>query len=541
MIARRFALPVGDYLKDEKIGDITHVLALKRGIFAHFAYWRWKRVFFKSLSIGKLALQNQNMLITGSSGSGKSNACKLVIRALAMQGSKIIVLDSHNEYIDLAGEIGAMVHDASKEAINVLEMQGTSKEKASEISNMLRTRLRLGYRQYNELYRLLLYTYQVCEKAGKRANMQELLYSLQVFKKNAKHAELGTLQAIESRLALLGTSARKELSIEELMQGSSVYALAGLHNSEAQAVYEEALLRSIYANMLKQKQKGRLYVVIEEAEKLEHSSILARLAAEGRKYGIGIIAVSQRAKAVDKELRSNAGMVIAFSTKEPEELNYVANMLACGNELGRFVQVKKALRSLGKGTAVALIGSEPVIIRLRHAQLNENCDYLLMQLLSQARSKEEIMQALPNCNIEELLAMKVAKGEVKHYRASVPGYEGEWYIAKLASVNSAEHDIMLELIRRRLESQGIRAEIRNRAYEPDIVAWQGKEQIAIEYETGKKPVHETGQMLSKRKESFARVMAIVSDDAKEFEKELESLAGSKANIVTATKFFGQQL
>ncbi|MGC8593957.1 MAG: helicase HerA domain-containing protein, partial [Nitrososphaeria archaeon] len=88
-------MPIGDYLKDEKIGNVTHVLALKRSIFAHLAYWRWKRVFFKSLVIGRLALQNQNMLITGSSGSGKSNACKLIVKALADQGSKVIVLDSH--------------------------------------------------------------------------------------------------------------------------------------------------------------------------------------------------------------------------------------------------------------------------------------------------------------------------------------------------------------------------------------------------------------------------------------------------------------
>ncbi|MGC9157314.1 MAG: ATP-binding protein [Candidatus Micrarchaeia archaeon] len=525
-----------------KIGSVTHILALKHGFISHANYWRWKRVFFKSLVIGRLALQNQNMLITGSSGSGKSNACKLIVKALADQGSKVIVLDSHNEYIDLAGEIGAKVHDASKEAVNVLEMQGTSKEKASEISNMLRTRLRLGYRQYNELYRLLLYTYQVCEKEGKRANMQELLYSLQVFKKNAVHAELGTLQAIESRLALLGTSARKELGMDELMYGSSIYALAGLHNSEAQAVYEEALLRSIYANMLKQRQKGRLYVVIEEAEKLEHSSILARLAAEGRKYGIGIIAVSQRAKAIDKELRSNAGMVIAFSTKEPEELNYVANMLACGNELGRFIQVKKALRSLKRGHAIALAGEQPMLIRLRQLRLHENCEYMLMRLLESARSKGEIMQALQGCeSAEELLEQKLASGEVKHYQASVPGQEQDWYIAKQSSENSAEHDIMLELIRRKLESQGIRAEIRNRAYEPDIVAWKEGEQIAIEYETGKKAVMETAKMLENRLGTFGKVIVIVSDNAQDFAKGLAEIAGSKAIVMTAKAFFEHQL
>ncbi len=84
------------------------------------------------------------------------------------------------------------------------------------------------------------------------------------------------------------------------------------------------------------KSLGRFYIVVDEAEKLEDSPTVARLVAEGRKYGIGVIAISQRAKALDKEIRSNAATIIAFGQREPEEQNYVANLIAGGNEYTGF-------------------------------------------------------------------------------------------------------------------------------------------------------------------------------------------------------------
>ena len=77
---------------------------------------------------------------------------------------------------------------------------------------------------------------------------------------------------------------------------------------------------------------------------MKGSDILAKIAAEGRKYGFGIIALSQRAKEMDKGLRANSAMFISFYQREPEELNYIANYVAGGVEGSRFAEVKKAFQ-----------------------------------------------------------------------------------------------------------------------------------------------------------------------------------------------------
>jgi len=197
------------YLKNYaklKMGKITHVLAVKRHVFSHIAYWRWRRVFlFRSFFVDLNKGINPHVVIVGQSGSGKSNACKMLLSQLAAQGSAIAIIDPHNEYVGFAKDINAKVHDAGLEAVNLLDMRGSAKEKAGELSNMLRVRLRLGFRQYNELYKLLLYTYTICEKEAKQANMRELLYSLQVFKKNASGC-----RAFNARIARKQAYAHKQ-------------------------------------------------------------------------------------------------------------------------------------------------------------------------------------------------------------------------------------------------------------------------------------------------------------------------------------------
>ena len=124
--------------------------------------WRWKRRYFSEFKIEPHLWINPHMIIIGGSGGGKSNACKAIVNSLCSQGAHVAILDPHNEYLGLSGVIDANVYDASRNGVNMFDLDGmTEKERASEITGMLKRNFRLGEVQGYTLYRCIMYAYSV--------------------------------------------------------------------------------------------------------------------------------------------------------------------------------------------------------------------------------------------------------------------------------------------------------------------------------------------------------------------------------------------
>jgi hypothetical protein len=522
-----------------KIGKVTKELRLG-GLF-HGRRWKWRRTFFRKMEIDLGRMLNPHIVVMGESGSGKSNACKVILRELSAHGMNFLVFDAHDEYLGLAESLGADVYDASCTGVNLFEIAGKSdREKASEISGMLKRLLGLGHMQGYTLYKAVLYTYQISVAKGREPTMNDLLFTIRVFERHAGRAELSLLRSVEHRLTPLSVAAHsRSVKVDVLMRGRSVFALSGLGNSEAQAVYVESFLRKIYESMLcgDKRRKARFFIVIEEAGKLGEGSMLARLVAEGRKYGIGILVVAQRAKSLDREIRSNAELMIAFYQREPEELNYVANLIASGNELNRFIAVKWAMRKLGLGSAiVSRSRGEPQVVRF------DSCDCaqrsLSLEILTAARKavcKDELCASLLDKGFQKEQTMErvrelLEKGELRYHVVQSGKYLGVWYISMPR--NSAEHDVMVHLIGRHLAENNVRNAVYNSSFGPDLVAYVKGKRMAVEYETGSKGQDDTRRMLEKRKKVYGRVLLVVNDSLR---GSYDGLEGIEAH--TASDFF----
>ncbi|MGC8710493.1 MAG: ATP-binding protein [Candidatus Micrarchaeia archaeon] len=481
-------------------------------------HWRWSRVFFKNFYIGNNEI-NRHILIVGESGSGKSNACKQIIRSLSADGSNFIVFDPHDEYIDLAKETEAKVYNALYTGINLFDLDGMSiKERTGELTELFRRIFRLGEVQSYMLYKLILYTYNFFSESGKVPNINSLVYSIKVFKRHATKGEVSILNSLEKRFLMLGSElSSRYIGIDDLLSSRSVFAISSLHTSEAQAVYIEGFLRKIYSSMLSSERTStrRFYIIIDEVEKLGQSNIIGRLAAEGRKYNIGIIALSQHAKQVEKNLRGNASTIIAFYQREPEELNYISNMISSGNELERFSEVKKAMRRLRQGHAVVMSSlREPIIVRFYLLEGAKEASHYIMQLAKRAVKKENLLSMLATHGFNEQEAFQsidflVKEGVLRYYNTGAKGYEGTWYM--VTQRNGAEHDILVDLISRHLTDLGIGNRIYNSAFGPDIIARIGNARVAVEYETGKNNFEKAEAMIKKRLDNFSKVFVIVND------------------------------
>lgn len=522
------------------VGKVTKELRL-RGLF-HGRRWKWKRTFLRKMRIDLGGMLNPHIVLMGESGSGKSNACKVILRELSARGIGFLVFDAHDEYLGLAESLGADVYDASRTGVNMFEIRGKSdREKAGEISGMLKRLLGLGHMQAYVLYKAVLYMYQVSLSKGREPNMHDLMFTIKVFEKHAGRSELGMLRSVEHRLTPLTASAHsKNVKVEEIMKGRSVLALSGLGTSEAQAVYIESFLRKIYEAMLagEKRRSPRLFVVVEEAGKLGEGSMLARLAAEGRKYGIGVIVVAQRAKSLDREIRSNAELLIAFYQREPEELNYVANLIASGNELNRFIAVKWAMRNLGRGSALASRSrGEPQAVRFDACECAQaSLSFEILGAARKAVGKAELCARLAakGFQAEQTMARVrslLARGELHYHVVPSGRYAGVWYVS--LPRNSAEHDVMVDLISRRLGEVGVRNSVYDSSYGPDLIAYRNGRKLAVEYETGTKSREDTTRMLEGRKKLYGEVLLVVNDSLRGMYDGLKGV-----EVRTASEFLG---
>ena len=518
----------------ENFAKVERKLCLKR--YFGKTKWAWKRVWFRNFKIPNSI--NRHMLIVGESGSGKSNAAKCIIKHLSDKGANFVLFDPHDEYVSLAGATNASLYDASYVGSNIFELGSMSlKEKSSELTELFRRIFKLGEVQSNVLYKLISYTYSLYAEKGKIPNISSIIYSAKVFKKHASKAELRALNTIESRFSLANEVPTRSIDSNKLMHSKSIFALSSLHTSEAQSIYIEGFLRKIYTNMLESEKKSyNFYIVIDEIEKLGQSSILAKIANEGRKYGIGIIAIAQHAKSVEKSVRGNASLVLAFYQREPEELNYIANMISGGNELERFSEIKKAIRNLKKGEAISLSIGEPQIIKFKLFSGREEPSYYIYQLARNAIKEESLFEKLREkgfSNDEIYYSIQNLKNEslISDYLLESTLYKGRYYMK--SSKNGAEHEIMVNIISNHLSRNKVGNKIYNTSYAPDIIARIKGQRIAIEYETGKKTIQESKEMLEKRSARFNKVIVIVNDLAS---SRYENIGIENVKVVKASAF-----
>ncbi|MDE1851752.1 MAG: ATP-binding protein [Candidatus Micrarchaeota archaeon] len=501
------------------IGKIERRLSIK-GLYSYRRSWRWKRQLFSKMRIDASGM-NPHMVIVGESGSGKSNLSKLIVGSLAARGAKVAILDPHNEYLGIADSIGAEVYDARYNGINIMDLDGLDvKEKASELTALFKKVFRLGDVQSYTLYRCISYSYYVMDQRDRTPTMRDLIYSVKVFKRHAGKSESNVLEGLERRLSLVDNGRGSDsVQMQRVMNGNSVLLLGSLHTPEAQTVYIEAFLRKVYSTMLSSEKSSRplLYILIDEAERVSESKMLGKLAAEGRKYGIGIIAISQRAKSISKSLRSNSSLFMTFYQREPEELNYMANLIAGGNELNRFAEVKKGIRHLRRGQAMVLDSreSEPYVVSFaRCGEDAINIGYTISSLAREPIREPELMEELKRRGAsedessEKIDQMLLDKTLGMHVIGADSAYDGTWYV--YMPRNSPEHEIRVRVMARYLKEQGVQCAVYDSAYGPDIMVRTGK-RIAVEYETGMKRLEDTARMIEGRKAKYDSIVVVVND------------------------------
>src|SRR5439155_4689508 len=114
-----------------------------------------------------------------------------------------------------------------------------------------------------------------------------------------------------------------------------------------------------------------LLVILEEAHRFLPEGgetpahrVLGRIAKEGRKYGVGLMLVTQRPTEIDTSVLSQSGTLIALRTTNRADRDKVAAALS--DDLGGLVDLLPALRT-GEGLFVGEAVVVPSRVRIRKA------------------------------------------------------------------------------------------------------------------------------------------------------------------------------
>ncbi|UHD44531.1 ATP-binding protein [Aureimonas altamirensis] len=118
-----------------------------------------------------------------------------------------------------------------------------------------------------------------------------------------------------------------------------------------------------------------LLVVLDEAHRFLPEGTdsaafrtLTRIAKEGRKYGVGLMVVTQRPGAIDGTVLSQCGTMVALRTTNPKDRSRVAS--AFPDDLGGLVELLPSLRT-GESLVVGEAMPVPSRVRIRHSNSPE--------------------------------------------------------------------------------------------------------------------------------------------------------------------------
>ena len=484
--------------------------------------WKWTKAMGR-LTLDAARSANRHIVIVGSSGYGKSTMLETIAGGICNLGVPIVMFDAHGEHRGMISSLGGRSHDSSISGINILSLDGVSeKTRAREVSYAIARTYSLGYLQRLKLNQCILYTYRKFRGAGKEPAIRDLISEINIFiRRSRSAAEKNRLYQIKDRVEELdyGTFSEDVFSIKEVFSGVNSFDLSRIYGADAKMLYIEELLKRLYSRMPEAKAGSmpRMYIMIDEGRSMIENSgasaeIVNSIMEEGRKFGYAVVLVAHNASELSKQIISNAGTLIAFRSKEPSDLNYIANIVSGGMQ--NMHEVKGMMAKLGVGQAIVAGGSSgtPTVIgvyRRRYMQEHGEGwqDSLYEKLAVPVLLKDVVGEG--DMQISRALYSLLNSGKAEMFDFKLNGANERWVMRK--SNQSAEHAVMVKKIAESASSSGLWCRVYNNSKGPDLVVYLGGKKVAIEYETGRKAIEDSVKMIASRNESFARTIVVVND------------------------------
>jgi DNA helicase HerA-like ATPase len=313
-------------------------------------------------------LVQRHVSVLAKTGGGKSYLLGVLIEELLRHKVTCVIIDPHGEY-------GSLRIAAEKNGVHArfgVESQGFSsqiKEFSPDVSlNPQAKPLTFSLRNVDP--RELLVFMGLTNVKSFLAPLKNLLdevgatnpeFTISDLVRAAARAEGNNYEALHERLEYVEQTkllAPQGTSLKELVEKGKA-TLINLRGVSPDV--QELVVARIALTLFENRKKGTippLFLVIEEAHNFapqqgsaSSSRILKNIASEGRKFGLGLCAVTQRAARIDKSVLSQCNTQLILQVTNPLDLKAIASSIE-----GLTDGMTEMIQSLPVGTALVTGG-----------------------------------------------------------------------------------------------------------------------------------------------------------------------------------------
>ena len=282
---------------------------------------------------------NQHMLISGCSGSGKTETLKVICCELKKNGIPLLIFDFHNDFGEFADYV------VNEENIKIHPLQILKGEKPIDVVYKVSAILKNSFKdltviQEGVIRKAIIKFY---EDSGitDLHKVNDGSYKILPFRKFRKYfaevtSDERTVKSLEIKLDILfdyevfANADESSINFNDLLKRNTVFQLKHAPSDNVKKVVTELMINKLiqYSYTLEQTKKLRLYCIIDEAHRMAYNgSPIDKLFREARKYGIGIILASQRSTDFDETLLSNTGTVITLKQNLMKDALHISKNL----------------------------------------------------------------------------------------------------------------------------------------------------------------------------------------------------------------------
>ncbi|HPE63008.1 MAG TPA: ATP-binding protein [Methanothrix sp.] len=318
--------------------------------------------------------------ILAKTGSGKSYTAAVVLEELLEKGVALLIIDPHGEYASMKQKNAKgdfVKFDVKPRGYDVTVYSPASQMAAPTADRFFRFNGKnLTAREISAMLpedvtnsqRGVLYeAIKILASDGGNYELEDVISQAEKDTSKAKWGLIGHLEALEE----LGIFSGKATDLGALLQRgkASVIDMTGVPPD-----LQGMIVAKLLSDLFEARKRGLVnpgMVVVEEAHnyipergsgKAASTTVIRTIAAEGRKFGLGLLVISQRPARVDKNVISQCNTQIILRVTNPNDLR----ALSKGIE-GMSSELEEEIKRLPPGTAM-LVSSEiehPVTVKIR--------------------------------------------------------------------------------------------------------------------------------------------------------------------------------
>ena len=256
-------------------------------------------------------LPNPHLMITGETGSGKTQATKAILAEMRPYKVPALILDFKDDYSDTAyaQTEDLSVYDPGDQSLPFNPLAPSVDPRSGrvnpthhlhQLTDIIKRIYRLGDQQAYRLREAMKAAYEAAS-VPMRAFVPDAEQTYPAFEAvqdvlkedKENQALLGRMSPIFD-LGLFSSNARVA-DFDTVMGKSTVIRLAQLPGDEVKNSVAEFFLMALYNYLIRQPQSHQLarFAVLDEAWRLVESPFLEPLMREGRAFGLGVVIASQ--------------------------------------------------------------------------------------------------------------------------------------------------------------------------------------------------------------------------------------------------------